>query len=284
MRTGDSFDSKVVVTTGGSSGIGKQIAEDFLRLGAQVVICGETTGALMQTQKEFEQAGLTVVTQACDVRSSEQVQHLADSVLAHYGHIDILINNAGYAVYRPFEESSPEEVLDLLDVNLAGAMRCTKSFLPGMISRRSGQIVNIASIGGETIITPNAVYCGAKHGMVAWSKAIRYELAHFGIKVNVVCPAYVKTNFHKHPTFKRREIYRGNSAIRKLGHTLTVADVSRMVLDAIRRDRAVSYVPRWQRMVVWALSALPFITLPIWDHMMRRRIFQLYEQIEKEKA
>ncbi|MBE3142947.1 MAG: SDR family oxidoreductase [Planctomycetes bacterium] len=151
------LENLVIVITGGTSGIGKQLARDFANQGDHVVVCSDNSQSLIQTQTGFEQAGLKVDTQECDVRSTEQIDLLVDYILKNYGHLDILINNAGYAVYRPFEESSVEEALDILDVNLAGAMRCAKAFLANMIERRSGRIVNISSIGGETIITPNAV-------------------------------------------------------------------------------------------------------------------------------
>jgi short-subunit dehydrogenase len=160
---------KVVFITGGTNGIGKQVAKDFINLGAKVIICSRRLSGLKQTQKEFNQSGLNVDAHVCDIRYNDQVVKIPEYILEKYGRLDILINNAGYAVYKPFEESPIEEVLDLLDVNLAGAMRCTKAVLPSMISHGSGQIVNISSISGETIITPNAVYNAAKHGMVAWS-------------------------------------------------------------------------------------------------------------------
>src|SRR5258708_12375495 len=117
-------------------------------------------------------------------------------------------------------------------------MRCTKAFLPGILERRSGRIVNVASIGGATIITPNAVYCAAKHGMVAWSLAMRYELERFGLHVNVVCPGHTSTHFHDHPTFRRRD------ADRRPGRrSLTSAAVSAAVLDGIRRNPVITYVP-----------------------------------------
>jgi short-subunit dehydrogenase len=284
VRAGDFvFENKVVVVTGGSSGIGKQLAEDLLVLGARVVICSHEPLPLEKARVELAEFG-QVDAFVCDVRDALQVNRLADYVLKKHGHTDILVNNAGYAVFRPFEESSVDEVLDLLDVNLAGAMRCTKAFLPDMIGLGCGRIVNISSIGGATIITPNAVYCAAKQGMIAWSRAIRYELAHFNISVNVVCPDHVKTNFQNHPSFQRREIYRAKDPARKLGrHSLTVEQVSESILDAIRRDRVVTYVPHWQGLVVWALNGLPVFTRPIWDRIMRKRIVQLYEQIKVEK-
>jgi short-subunit dehydrogenase len=270
---------QTVMITGGSSGIGQQLVKDFAGQGAHVVACSDHSQSMDQAGTDFERLGLKVDIQECDVRSTNQVERLADYTLHQYGHLDILINNAGYAVYRPFEESTVDEVCDILDVNLTGAMRCAKAFLPGMIERRSGRIVNISSIGGETIITPSAVYCAAKHGMVAWTKAMRYELAHFNIKVNVVCPAHTKTNFHDHPTFRRRDPYRSKNA-----RSLTVEQVSAAVLDAIRKDRIVTYVPWWQGLLAWSLNALPLVTLPIWDRISRKRVKQLYEQIELEKT
>src|SRR5260370_26385916 len=125
--------------------------------------------------------------------------------------VEVLIKNAGYDGYRPCEESSAAEVLDILDVNLGGAMRFAKACLPAMIRQRSGRIVNIASVAGGLIITPNAVYCAAKTGMVAWSKALRHEVARFNVAVNVVLPGLTATQFHNHPTFRRRDIYRKKS-------------------------------------------------------------------------
>lgn len=272
------FSGKVILVTGGTSGIGKQVAIDLSRLGATVTVCGQQQASVEQSRLEFLQSGLPIDAQVCDIRVMAQVKQIVEYVAQQHGPVDVLVNNAGYAVYRPFEESSTDEILDLLDVNLAGAMRCAKALLPAMIARRSGRIVNIASIGGETIITPNAVYCAAKHGMVAWTKAIRYELTPFQVKVNVVCPGHTKTNFHDHPTFGRRNLYR-----RKSQKSMTVERVSAAVLRAIRQDRLVSFVPWWQGWIAWALNALPMLTMPAWDWLAGRRIAQLYQQIEREK-
>lgn len=278
-KQAQSFADKIVLVTGGSSGIGKQVAKDLLSGGAYVIICSNESKNLHEAHSQLLLVSPRIDACVCDVRNTVQVLRLAHYVLEHYGKIDILMNNAGYAVYRPFEESSIEEILDIVDVNLSGAMRCTKVFLPSMIERRSGRLVNISSIGGEIIITPNATYCAAKHGMVAWTKALRYELGHFHIAVNVVCPDYVKTNFQTHPTFRRREVYRKKNRI----YELKVETVSKKILDAIRKDRVVTYIPGWLGLVVWAFNVVPFITGPIWSKIMQKRIVRLYEQIEVEK-
>ncbi len=272
-----SSNGTVVVITGGTSGIGRQLAWDFAVLGARVIVTRIAASAAEQLLDSARREGLQIDAVTCDVRSANQVAEAAATILGQHAAVDILVNNAGYAVYRPFEESSTQEIVDLLDVNLAGAMRWARALLPSMIARRSGRIVNISSIGGQSIITPNAVYCAAKHGMVAWTKALGYELAPFNVQVNVVCPGHTKTNFHDHPTFRRRDPYR-----KSIGRSLTVEEVSRAVREAITKDRLVTYVPKRLRLVVWLLDALPFASLPIWKRISRRRIDQLYEQIAIE--
>ena len=170
------MDGAVVIVTGASSGIGRSVAEAWLERGATVYLSSHDGSRLEAIWHELREKFRQVEHEVCDVRSEQAVERLVSRVLAASGHIDVLVNNAGYATYQAFEETSTPDILDLLDVNLGGAMRCTRAVLPSMIHRRSGSIVNVASIGGEIIITPNAVYCGAKHGMVAWSQAIRYEL------------------------------------------------------------------------------------------------------------
>ncbi len=269
---------RVVVITGGSSGIGKQTARRLLERGATVVIASHDASRLEQARADLHGVSSTVEAVAFDVRKSDDVERAVQQILDRHGRVDILINNAGYAVYRPFEESDLAEIVDLVDVNLTGAMRVTRAVLPAMIARRSGRIVNVASIGGETIITPNAVYCAAKHGLVAWTKALRYEVAHFGLSANVVCPGFTVTHFHDHPTFRRRDPYR------RAGRKAMDADaVARGILAAIEYDRVVTYVPRWQGLVAWALAALPLATMPVWNHVARRRVAQLYEQIDAER-
>jgi len=272
-----SFRDRVVVITGGSSGIGKQTARRLLERGASVVITSHDANRLEQARAELHGTSPNVDAVAFDVRISEDVTRAIGQILDRHQRIDVLINNAGYAVYRPFEESDVAEIVDLVDVNLTGAMRVAKAVLPSMIARRAGRIVNVSSIGGETIITPNAVYCAAKHGMVAWTKALRYELAHFGLSANVVCPGFTVTHFHDHPTFRRRDPYR--RAGRK---PMDVDVVARSILDAIEYDRLVTYVPRWQALVAWALAALPWATMPVWNRIARRRVAQLYEQMDAE--
>ena len=145
-------------------------------------------------------------------------------------------------------------------------MRCTRAFLPQMIARRSGAVVNMASIAGRLILTPNGTYTAAKHGLVAWSETLRYELMRFGLQVNVICPGRVETAFFDHPTFKARA-HRPESRL-----TITLDDVADATIGAIERNRAITYVPRSLGLVVWLMNALPFITRPLSARLQVNRV------------
>jgi 3-oxoacyl-[acyl-carrier protein] reductase len=273
------LNNKVVLITGGSSGLGYELAKAMFHKGAKVIICSHNEQKLMNAHNQLIKENVNILSTLCDIRKITDILEMKELIIKEYGRLDILINNVGYAVYRPFEESSSKEIIDLLDVNLGAAMRLTSEILPIMKKQHSGIIVNISSIAGATIVTPNAVYCAAKHGLVAWSKALNFELKRFGISVNVVCPGLFKTNFHNHPTFQRRDPYRN-----KKSSQLNAGFVSLQVIKAIEKNRLITYVPSWHGKLVWLLNTFPVVLDPFWSLIINRRINQLYEQIKLEKS
>ena len=182
---------------------------------------------------------------------------------------DILINNAGFAVYRTFEQSTSDEIEQLVKVNFAGHLLFTREVLDGMIDRRSGHIVNIASVAGLFTLTPNAVYGASKSGMVAWTRALRVELSRYGIGVSVVCPGRVETAFFNHESFRRR------SARRETRLTIALPTVVETVLDAVRRNREMVVVPRYWGWFARALVLVPY-GLRAHHALLRRRVDDLY--------
>lgn len=260
----------VVVITGGSSGIGKQLAQDLCAKGAHVVISSDNRESLQAAVQELASQNCAVSSVVCDVTRQEQVDELASAVVTEFGKVDVLINNAGYAVYETYEESTIDELIRLVEVNLLGVIRCTKAFLPLMIERREGRIVNMASIAGRLVITPNATYGAAKHGMVALTRALSYELGRFGIKTNVVCPGRVETAFFDHPSFQKR------AARPETRHTVSLESVSRATIRAIEQDRFLTYVPRSLGIIVWLVNAVPFVSWPLYGRLQTRRIESLY--------
>ena len=155
-------------------------------------------------------------------------------------------------------------------MNFAGHVLCTKAVLDGMIVRRSGHIVNIASVAGLFTLTPNAVYGAAKSGIVAWSRALRVELDRYGVGVSVVCPGRVETPFFEHETFRRRR------ARRETRLTVALPTVVEAVLDAIRRNREIVVVPRYWSWFARALVVVPY-GLRAHHALLRRRVDDLYE-------
>ncbi len=261
---------RTVLITGGSSGIGKRLAFDLALLGAEVVIASHDPERLQSAEAELRAISPASFSVLCDISSSDEVTRMAGIVLRRFGHLDVLVNNAGYAVYRTFEATDLSEVCHLADVNLLGAMRCIKVFLPAMIGQRRGIIVNMASIAGRVPLTPNSVYCASKHGLVALSQALRYELHDFRIKVQVVCPGRVETAFFDHESFKTR------APRAEMRYTVTVEEISRATIRAIRTGRFMTYVPRTLGLVAWAWGAVPWIVNPLFGRLMRARVRSYY--------
>ena len=186
-----------------------------------------------------------------------------------YGAPDILISNAGYAVYRTFDEMPSEEISRLLSVNFVGACLITRECLPSMLARGSGSILYMASIAGRLVMTPCGVYSAAKHGLVAWARTLQWELAKTGIHVHVICPGRVETDFFSHESFKTR------SARKETQLTIPVASVSRASIGAIEKNRFLTYVPKSYAILVWLVHAFPFPLGTLLNRLMRSRVASL---------
>jgi short-subunit dehydrogenase len=258
--------------TGGSSGIGKQIAADFLRLGASVVVSSNDGDRVQLAVRDLERISPRVSGLACDVGDSASVLGMAERMLADHRCPDVLVNNAGFATYRTVVNSDIAEIERIVGVNFLGAVRCTKAFLPDMIRRGSGSIVNMASIAGRMIITPNGSYCASKHALVAWSEVLRYELAPYGLRVHTICPGRVATAFFDHPTFQTR------SPRRETRYTISVEAVSRATLSAIQNNRFLTYIPWTFGLLVWLTNTFPYLVKPIYGKLLLDRLQAVYAQ------
>jgi short-subunit dehydrogenase len=260
------FSGKRALVTGGSSGIGKQVAIDLLKAGADVTIVANGAAKLKAAAEELSGVGRAVHWICCDVSRIEDVQACADQYTREQGNPDILINNAGYAVYQAFEEMSAGEITRLISVNFLGACLVTRAFLPSMIQAGGGDICMMASIAGRIPMTPCGVYSAAKHGMVAWAQTLRAEVRRHNLSVTVLCPGRVETEFFSHPTFKAR-------AFRKETEwTIPVETVSTACLDAIASGRFLTYVPRSYVIPAWAFNACPALLRPLLERVMSSRV------------
>jgi len=179
------------VVTGGGSGIGAAIARLFASSGAQVTLMGRDGVRLLRQAESMRDIG-TVHVQRVDVTSPGSVAVAFDAAREH-GAIDILVNNAGQAEAAPFAKTDFALWQRMLDVNLTGVFLCTQAVLPGMLERRNGRVVNVASTAGQVGYAYVAAYCAAKHGVIGMTRSLALEVATRGVTVNAVCPGYTET-------------------------------------------------------------------------------------------
>jgi len=260
------FSGKKVFITGGSSGIGKQLAADFLRAGAHVTIAADQPEKLEAARRELASFSPSIVSYVCDVGELTQVRSVAAAYLEKFGAPDILISNAGFAVYRTFEQMSSEEIVRLLSVNFLGACMVTREFLPAMIKSGRGNIVLMASIAGRIVMTPCGVYCAAKHGLAAWAHTLKLELSHTDVHVHVIFPGRVETNFFDHESFVTR------APRKETRHVIPIEDVSHAVFKSIETNRFMTYIPRFYQLLDWFTRAFPFPVETLLESLIRSRL------------
>jgi len=189
----DSMKEKVVLITGGSSGIGKALAFAFGRAGATVVICARRADSLKTASEELNQAGIPNLTVPADVSQEADIRHLIDETIRQYGRLDILINNAGISMRAMFEDLDPEVIRKVMDINFMGTVYATKYALP-YIKRANGSIVAISSIAGYRGLPVRTGYSASKFAVNGFLEALRTELLHTGVHVLLACPGFTASN------------------------------------------------------------------------------------------
>ena len=181
---------KVAMVTGGGSGIGEAIALRLAEEGATMVAADLDGG---NAEAVAERAGPPAEGVALDISSFEQAKAAVDGVVERHGRLDVLVNCAGAWRIGPFMDAPPEDWAFEVDTNLLGTINCTRAALDPMVAQGGGKIVNISSDAGRVGEFRQAVYSGAKAGIIGFSKAVAREVGRSGIHVNVVCPGYTKT-------------------------------------------------------------------------------------------
>jgi 3-oxoacyl-[acyl-carrier protein] reductase len=185
----------VALVTGGSRGIGRAIALRLAKLGAAVAICGRDGKALATTESELKKSATPVYSQIADVSRSADVTTLVDKTQAALGPISILVNNAGIGLFGPAHEKTEADWDRVLNTNLKSIFLVSRAVAPAMIQRGAGDIINISSLAGRNAFAGGGVYCASKWGLQGLSACMAEDLREHGIRVSVICPGSVATDF-----------------------------------------------------------------------------------------
>lgn len=187
------FEGRTVVVTGGGGGIGGATCRRFAKEGARVAVLDLNLAGAESVAVAIRADGGQAQAFLCDITDRASVDAAVSALEAALGPIDVLVNNAGWDVFKPFTKTEPTDWQKLISINLVGAMHMQHAVLPGMVARRRGRIVNIASDAARVGSSGEAVYAACKGGIVALSKTLAREHARHGITVNVVCPGPTDT-------------------------------------------------------------------------------------------
>jgi NAD(P)-dependent dehydrogenase (short-subunit alcohol dehydrogenase family) len=197
------FRGKVAVVTGAASGIGRSLAVGFAKRGADVAICDVNEVGLEETKHEVERLGRRALSSRLDVSQREAFHVFADEVIAHFGQVDFVVNNAGVAVSETVLASSYEDWDWIVGINFWGVVHGTKAFLPHMVERNSGSIVNLSSIFGIIAVPTQGLYNATKFGVRGMTEALRHELEGTGVHVACVHPGGIDTNIVRNARYHR---------------------------------------------------------------------------------
>jgi 2-hydroxycyclohexanecarboxyl-CoA dehydrogenase len=185
--------NRVALVTGGAQGIGKGIVTSLAQAGFRVAIADLNLEVAEKTAQEIRNNGGTAIAVQIDVTKTAAVKAAIASVEAQLGPIEVVVNNAGWDDFMPFVETTEDFWEKILDLNFKGALRVIHAVVPGMIERGHGRIINIGSDAGRVGSSLEAVYSGAKGGIIAFTKTLAREVATKGITANVVCPGPTDT-------------------------------------------------------------------------------------------
>lgn len=186
---------KVVLVTGASAGIGEAIAMAAARQKAKVVLAARREGVLQNIARLVESKGGKALVVPTDMTQPEQIANLAETVLRTWGHVDVLVNNAGFGQMGPVELVDDAAVRRQFEVNVFSVLDLTRRLIPAMRARRQGRIINISSVAGKISLPFMGIYNASKHALEAISDSLRLELAPFGLKVVIIEPGPVTTDF-----------------------------------------------------------------------------------------
>ena len=211
---------QAAIVTGGGSGLGKQMAEGLAEMGANLVLCGRKKERCEQTAEQLRALGVKALALGCDVRNPAEIQQVVDSAVSAFGRVDILINNAGASWGAPVEEMRLEHWNKVIETNLTGTFLFAQAVGKVMIPRRSGKIINIASVAGLRGSAPEmqaAGYQASKGAVITFTKDLACKWAVHNIHVNAIAPGWFPTNMSSVVIERNQEALRKRIPLGRFG-------------------------------------------------------------------
>ncbi len=257
---------KVVIITGASSGIGKALAERFGKAGAKIVITGRNEANLMETSQQLTQQGIDNLPLVADVSVEDDNRRMAEQTLAHYGKIDVLINNAGISMRALFEELDMSVIHKVMDINFYGTVYATRYCLPHILQTK-GSVVGISSIAGFRGLPARTGYSASKFAVNGFLEVLRTEMLHRGVHVLTACPGFVASNIRNRALTKDGSI-QGESPRDEAGMMTAQACADHVYQAVLKRKKILimtakdklsvflnKWFPIWMDKVVYNIMA-----------------------------
>jgi NAD(P)-dependent dehydrogenase (short-subunit alcohol dehydrogenase family) len=242
--TGRALEGRGAVVTGGGRGIGAAVARALAAEGARLILAARTTSEVAAVAAAITESGGAAWGVACDVTDPVSVDALADAAEERLGPVDVLVNNAGIAHSAPLARTSLDDWRRLMDVNATGTFLVTRAFLPAMMERGWGRVVNIASVAGLAGDRYIAAYAASKHAVVGFTRAVAAESGPAGVTVNAVCPGFVDTDLTRQSITRvagitgrtEEEVLEGILVTSRQARLITAEEVARAVVDLCREE------------------------------------------------
>ncbi len=252
---------KVVVITGASSGIGRACAIDMVRAGAKVVLASRNELELCAVADSVDPSGRRTLVVPTDVTNPEQCQQLIAETLSYFGHLDVLINNAGISMRADFDKVDIKVLHEVMNVNFWGTVYCTKAALPHLLASH-GTIVGVSSVAGHIGLPGRTGYSASKFAMRGFLETIRNEYLHTGLKVFIIAPSYTTSNVRK-AALTANGTPQGSSPLdeERLMSAEKVAKAIRKGIESERRFRVLSFVEGW--LALWLNKWCPSVVSKI---------------------
>ena len=226
------WDNKTVMITGASSGIGKGLALEIAARGGRLGLIARREDVLKEIVDQIRAQNGTAIAVGADVRDANAMKEAADRVRAELGPIDVLIANAGVGTTDHVNRLDPQQVADVININVLGAVNTVAAVLPEMVERKSGQLVAIASLAGYRGLPKSAAYSASKAALSSFFESLRIDLRHTGVNVSIIYPGFIKT-----------PLTSGRAA--KMPYLMELDDGVKKILSAIEKGKK-SYAFPWQ--------------------------------------